>query len=286
MTRYFIVDVFAEERYAGNQLAVVVESGRIPEPLLQRIARETNFSETSFVHSDRPREGAFDVRIFTPNTELPFAGHPTLGTAWVIRNEWPATKADEVVLRLGVGPIRVRFEPDGIGWLRPNPPQLRETYPATEVAPVLSLEPHDIETRFPIQHAFVGVSQTLVPLRTLDALRRARFDLARYRAQRSRFPSAVFLFAPETYDPANAYCARLFAEEFAVPEDPATGSANASLAAYLSYHRCLGNARVEARVEQGMEIARPSLLRLRASSPTDVEVGGRVQLAARGELVS
>jgi trans-2,3-dihydro-3-hydroxyanthranilate isomerase len=285
LTRFFIVDVFAEERYAGNPLAVVVGSADLPEPSLQRIARETNFSETSFVPTDRPLAGGFDARIFTPATEIPFAGHPTLGTAWVIRNEWPATGRDEVVLRLGVGPIRVRFDREGVGWLRPNPPQLREVVAAEAVAAVLSLDPEDLDLRFPVQHLSTGVSQTFVPLRTLDALRRARFDLARYRAGKHRFPSAMFLFAPETYDAGNHFCARMFAEEFGVPEDPATGSANAALAAYLSQYRVLGDERVEARVEQGMEIGRPSLLRLRAASPTEVEVGGRVFLVARGELV-
>jgi trans-2,3-dihydro-3-hydroxyanthranilate isomerase len=282
LSRFFIVDVFAEERYAGNPLAVVVDAGGIAGRDRQRIARETNFSETTFL---RAEAGRFEVRIFTPQVEIPFAGHPTLGTAWVIRNEWPGTGADEVELQLGVGPIRVRFEPDGVGWLRPNPPELGELYSAQEVAPVLSLDPAEIDPSSPIQRVSVGVTQTFVPLRTLEALRRARFDLPRYRAQKPRFPGAVFLFTRETYDEANDFCARMFAPEFGVPEDPATGSANASLAAYLSHHRCLGGEQVEARVEQGMEIGRPSLLRLRATSPARVEVGGRFQLAARGELV-
>lgn len=116
----FIVDVFAEEKYAGNQLAVVVHDGDLAGDVMQRIARETNYSETTFVQRPQRADGAWDVRIFTPMAELPFAGHPTLGTAWVLRHLVDAGRPSSVVLQLAVGPTPVRFTPDGkgdIGWL-------------------------------------------------------------------------------------------------------------------------------------------------------------------------
>ncbi len=287
---FCIVDVFAEEKWAGNQLAVVLDAGGLDDRSMQRIARETNFSETTFVVGERA--GGFEVRIFTPAAEIPFAGHPTLGTAWVLRHERLAEPAERVALQLGIGEVPVRFEQQGdveLGWLDPGAPELGGELDAAPLAEVLGLDAADLHPELPAREVRIGIPFTFVPLRGLDAVRRARFSLERYEASTAAAaPPMFFVFSTETDDPDNQVHARMFAPGAGVPEDPATGSANACLAAYLLEHRVLGEGAVRARVEQGVEMGRPSLLRLRAEqgpSGIRVEVGGRVFLSARGELL-
>jgi trans-2,3-dihydro-3-hydroxyanthranilate isomerase len=288
-----IVDVFAEEKYAGNQLAVVTAAADLDTARMQRIAREMNFSETAFVLSDAPRNGGYDVRIFTPMAEVPFAGHPTLGTAFVIRHALQAPPADMVTLHLGIGAVPVRFEATGGGapvlWMSPPPPALGAVHRAAEIAPLLNLSVDDIDPRFPVQTASIGIAFTMVPVRTLAAIKRAREDVAAaQKAAGGGWPSAFFLFAPETYHATNQVNVRMFAGSHGVAEDPATGSANACLGAYLVQHRYFGTTSADIRVEQGYEIGRPSLLFVRAAPASGgprVQVGGRVFVSARGELV-
>ena len=120
---FYIVDVFAEKKYAGNQLAVFREAHSLSGETMQLIARETNFSETTFILQDEPRDGGYDVRIFTPREEVPFAGHPTLGTAHIIRNEILGGKTDALTLNLKVGKIPVTFSQDGYSWMKQIEPE-------------------------------------------------------------------------------------------------------------------------------------------------------------------
>jgi trans-2,3-dihydro-3-hydroxyanthranilate isomerase len=285
-----IVDVFAETRYSGNQLAVITNASAIPTDEMQRIARETNYSETTFILSDTPRDGGYDVRIFTPAAEIPFAGHPTLGTAYVLRNLIRGSTAERVVLNLKIGRVPVRFapEPDGrqLLWMSTPYPQFGASYDAAAVASVVGLEVTDVDDRYPIEDVSLGVPFTFLPLRTLDAVRRARFSNEQFeRLRHLGFNPCIFLFCPQTYSAAHQLNARMFATAYGVPEDPATGSANACLAAYLLRHRYLPGDRVDVQVEQGYEIGRPSLLYLsaqRRGEQADIEVGGHVVPTIRG----
>lgn len=286
-----IVDVFAEARYAGNQLAVVLDAGDLSTDEMQAIARETNYSETTFVPSRESRDGGYDVRIFTPAHEIPFAGHPTLGTAWILRNE-VAVDAAQVNLNLGVGRVPVRFEPtdegDEIPWLTAPPIELGETFAAAPVAAALGLSLEDIDTRFPVQRIHAGIVVTSVPLTGLDALKRSRLDPERFAHVVPQAFPAVHLFCREPYEPENDLAARFYFYANGAREDPATGSATACLGAYLLEHDYLGSSDVSVRVEQGVEIQRPSLLRLKArgsGAGREVSVGGRVRAAVRGELI-
>ena len=289
--RVFIVDVFAEEKYAGNQLAVVTGGAALSSAAMQRIARETNFSETTFVVSDQLRDGGYDVRIFTPAAEIPFAGHPTLGTAFVLRHEILDHQPDTVTLNLGVGQVPVSFTPDSEGretvWMRAPHVELGQTRPPEQVAAIVGLSVADLDSRFPVQDTSVGISFTMIPVATLDAMKRARFNRAVFDRQ-SEVRNAQFLFSSQTYSGDNQFNARMFAEPFGVPEDPATGSANACFGAYLVRHKYGAGDRLDIRVEQGCEIGRPSLLFVRAERTTtgaDVFVGGHVVPTFRGELL-
>lgn len=289
----YIVDVFSESKYAGNQLAVVRHASDLSTDEMQLIAREMHFSETTFVLTDEPRNGGYDVRIFTPANEVPFAGHPTLGTAWLIRDqimrdEIARKGVDQVVLNLKVGPIPVTFE-DDVLWMKQIQPTFLQTCTPAQVAPVLNLDESDFDTRFPIQEVSTGLEFLLVPLRGMDAVRRAHTNLDQLKKLIAPLAAKmIFLFSAETYETENQINARMFGDEFGVTEDPATGSANGCLAAYLVKYRYFGSNEINLRVEQGYQIKRPSILLLSASERDgvyDINVGGKVFLVLRGELV-
>lgn len=290
---FYIVDVFAEEKYAGNELAVVRRGGSLSDLEMQKIAREINFSETTFIIKDEESRGGFDVRIFTPREELPFAGHPTLGTAFIIQQEIVQAPVKEVILNLKVGPIPVTFTYRGdvpdVLWMKQIKPRFGKIMEASVVAPVIGLEPDEIERKFPVQEVSTGVPFIIVPLKTLSAVKKARINLEKYfRLIEGAEAKSILVFCPETYSSQNDLNVRVFADYLGVPEDPATGSANGCLAGYLVKQRYFGAPQVNVRVEQGYEIGRPSLLLLNAGDKAGeigIFVGGKVILVARGELV-
>jgi trans-2,3-dihydro-3-hydroxyanthranilate isomerase len=289
---FSIVDVFAEEKYAGNQLAVFRNAQGLSSEQMQRIAREMNFSETTFVLSDAPRDGGYDVRIFTPAAEVPFAGHPTLGTAHVIRQEIIRTPVEQVTLNLKVGQIPVSFgrasEPEVL-WMKQNSPSFGPTIGVNEIAEVLELSPSQIDMRWPVQEVSTGMWFVIVPLVSLDALKRARVARDEYFTFiLNRQAKAILVFCPQSYTGTSDLSVRVFVPYYGIEEDPATGSGNGCLAAYLVKHRCLGTGRIDVRLDQGYEIGRPSKIYLKAHEDSEsihVEVGGRVFTVAQGSLV-
>jgi len=282
---FAIVDVFAEEKYAGNQLAVVRGAADLADETLQKITREMNYSETTFILSEEERDGGYDVRIFTPGGEVPFAGHPTLGTAYVIRNEILATPGERVVLNLEAGEIPVTF--GDVLWMRQLPPSFGPGLDPNRLARVLNLEEDDLDHRHPVQEVSTGLPAIIVPLRSLDALRRCRANWDLYR-ETAAAGKNLYVFCPEPHEEGNNLAARMFADYYGVPEDPATGSAAGFLAGYLVEHRYFDAVSVDVRLEQGCEIGRPSLLYPRARKEGDeisISVGGKVQMVAKGELL-
>jgi trans-2,3-dihydro-3-hydroxyanthranilate isomerase len=283
---FYIVDVFAEEKYAGNQLAVVRGGADLPDELLRKIALEMNYSETTFVLSDEESKGGYDVRIFTPGGEVPFAGHPTLGTAYVIQHEMLAGPVGRITLKLKAGEIPVTF--GEILWMRQLPPTFGATLDPAAVASTLELERADLDDNYPVQEVSTGLPTLIVPLKNLGALQRCRLRHDRYLELVENIEAkSILVFCPEPHESADL-SARMFAPSLGVTEDPATGSANGCLAGYLVEHRYFRTDSIDVRVEQGYEIDRPSLLYLQAARDGDeirVDVGGRVQMVAKGELV-
>ncbi|MEG5173955.1 PhzF family phenazine biosynthesis protein [Microcoleus sp. B3-D7] len=292
---FYIVDVFAESKYAGNQLAVFCGAGvaELSEAQMLLIAREINYSETTFIRSPDPRDGGYDVRIFTPKKELPFAGHPTLGTAFVLQQEIIREKVDRVILNLAVGQIPVTFnyhnESADLLWMRQNPPSFGQVLSAETLANVLNLAPDEIDANFPIQEVSTGVPFIIVPIKTLASLKKAQVNLDKYfELVNTMEAKEILIFCPETYSDLNDLSVRVFAHSLGIPEDPATGSANGCLAGYLVEHDYYGEAKIDVRVEQGYEIDRPSLLLLQAAKnegEITVLVGGKVVMIAKGEFV-
>lgn len=285
-----LVDVFTSDRYAGNQLAVVESHGAVSAADMQAFAAEIGFSETTYVESDTP---PYRVRIFTPEAEIPFAGHPTLGTAHVIREHVADGRPEEVTLDLDVGEVPVEARESSAGetqlWMTQQPPTFGPELSADELAPVLSLSPEAVDGRWPVQVVSTGLATIVVPLTDREALTAIELDHAAYdRVTGDREVKNVLAVCPEPRDEANDLAVRVFAPFYGVPEDPATGSSNGCLAAYLARHRYFGDPTVDVRVEQGHEIGRPSLLGLRATDlgeKSHVEVGGQVVPVARGELL-
>ena len=289
---FYIVDVFAEQRYSGNPLAVIVGSEALPDKTMQQIAAEMNFSETTFVMPDPQDNGGYQVRIFTPAREIAFTGHPILGTAWVIRQYVATELCTQVQLNLAVGPVTVTFEAtsDGkeVAWFLAPPMSLGATITREPVAAALGLSPDDIETTPPIQMVSAGTSAIIVPLRNLDALQRSQLNLNAYDTLAAEgFPPLVYLFCRETRQPENDLCVRFFFEAHGVREDPATGNGAAFLGAYLLEHDLFHETDLSLRIEQGYEVRRPSLIMLRASRSNkirEVSVGGYVIPTVQGEL--
>jgi trans-2,3-dihydro-3-hydroxyanthranilate isomerase len=288
---FYIVDVFAEQRYNGNQLLVL--RGNPSAEMMQVIAKEIGFSETTFVTSDETQDGGYNVRIFTTASELPFAGHPTLGTAYIIRRAIIQEAVEQIVLNLEVGPITVTFSDDDLVWMRQNPAVFGHEYASTAMADVLGLKREDVDDQFPVEEVSTGMPFIIVPLKTLAAVQRAKVRLDKFRGMiegvRGLHADAILVFCPETYHEDNQLNVRVFVDFHGAPEDAATGSANGCLAAYLAYHEYFGSPEVDIRVEQGYEIERPSLLYLRSAhmdGESIANVGGKVIVNARGEWTS
>ena len=266
-----IVDVFAERPLAGNQLAVVRGCAHLDDAAMHAIAREMNFSETTFVLEEGVDEAR--VRIFTPVRELPFAGHPTLGTAWVLGRDRSAYTLD-----LPAGRVEVSFESDGIVWMEPPPVDLGESLDAGRAAALLGLNEFDLDDRFPSRFATVGPWFVLIGLENLDALRCIAVDPVTYEEVSAGGWLAVFAFADEPYNDDADFAARMLIPFDGFREDAATGSANTALAAHL---RSLG-IRGDFVVEQGFEIERPSRIYLDVADR--IRVGGKVQPVLTGTL--
>jgi trans-2,3-dihydro-3-hydroxyanthranilate isomerase len=293
MTRSLhLVDVFTDRPCSGNQLAVVTGAKGLAARRMQAFAREMNFSETTFVMADRPVGGGWPVRIFTPAEELPFAGHPTLGTAHVIRHALLGGRVDRVTLALEAGLTPVFVERDAkreLYWMRQRFPTFGERLSRKAVAAVLGLAPADLGSH-PIEEVSTGLPHLVVPVRTRRALERIRVDReALLKLVAGLDAKAVIAFAPGATRAGHQLTARVFVDYVGVPEDAATGSGNGCLAAWLVQHRFLDDDAIDLRVEQGTSIGRPSTLHLRAmrtSRGIEIRIGGGVVDVARGTVVA
>jgi trans-2,3-dihydro-3-hydroxyanthranilate isomerase len=287
--QYVQADVFTSRPLEGNAVVVVTDASGLSDAEMQALARETNLSETTFVF---PRDAATErergrrVRIFTTQEELPFAGHPTLGTATVLRG---TSNTDLVELDLNVGKIPVRFTSgaDGqvFGEMQQRDPEFGPRHSREDVARVTGLKPDEIADDVPIQTVSTGLAFTIVPVRALATMRRLHFDLQAASEYLQRSNGKFFYFVSrETEDKSALLHARMI---FYNGEDPATGSAAGCTAAWMVAH---GIARPEesAVIEQGIEIRRPSRIVVRAGREGDrivtVRVGGNSVEVIRGEV--
>ncbi len=288
---FYIVDVFAGEKYSGNPLAVVILNNELSQEAMQKIAAEMNFSETSFVCPKPLTNGQFQVRIFTPSKELDFAGHPILGTAAVIRKHLLSKQEEVVNLKLNKSNISVVFEANDDEervWFEAPPISLDETIDHNLMAEALGIGIEDIITELPIQKASAGTSAVIVPLKNLDALKRSKLDLKKYGPLLERgFPPLTYLFTKETINSDNDYSVRFFFDAHGVREDPATGNGAAFFGKYLLQSDYYSTDSV-LKIEQGYEVGRPSLVLLsiqKINASHVIRVGGRVIPIVNGSLL-
>jgi trans-2,3-dihydro-3-hydroxyanthranilate isomerase len=286
-------DVFSSRPLEGNSLAVFFDARDLTDGEMQSIAKEMNLSETTFVF---PREAAIErergvrVRIFTVEEELPFAGHPTLGTAFALRGDSGAT---EVALELNVGKVPVRFEEASgqatFGEMTQVDPVFGMQHDPGAVARATGLRVEDFDSSLPIETVSTGLPYTIVPLKSLSGIQKLRVDLSRAHDYMEKTGTKFFYFvARETVDPAARLHARML---FYNSEDPATGSAAGCAAGWMVAH---GVARSDERVliEQGLEMRRPSRIFVRASQQNEnrdnrivnVRVGGNAIEVMRAEV--
>lgn len=285
--RYRVVDVFTETRLEGNPLAVFPDMGELAEPLsdrlMQKIAQEMNLSETVFVLPPARTDCIAKLRIFTPAQEVDFAGHPTVGTAWILLDERRAP-ATGFALEENVGPVPVRVSGPQDGdwiWLATPPISFGAEFSRQECAEALGLELSDVLDT-PPQLVSAGNPNIYVALRSREAVDRAWLDRSSMeRLNRNHAVSAsLFVFTPE---PGGAY-SRMFAPAHGIEEDPATGSATGPLGAYMAKHGlCEGSPGTRLISEQGVKMGRRSLLHILFTEET-VEVGGNVVPVMEGVL--
>jgi trans-2,3-dihydro-3-hydroxyanthranilate isomerase len=292
--RFVTLDVFTRQPIAGNPLAVVLDAEGLDAARMQAIAREFNLSETVFVlppDSDRQRAR---LRIFTPARELPFAGHPTVGTAVLLALEGGVTGAAAFGLEenIGIVPCVVDVEGAGVGYARFRVPRLPEVWgegrEVAEVAWALGLDPQDIgfDRHVPSRHQ-AGVPFDFVPVRSLDAIAHA---LPNGEAFMGVFGdrSAVYVYTRETAHADHQFHARMFAPHLGIGEDPATGAAAAAFAGALMQCEPLGDGEHSFVIEQGYEMGRPSEIDLqiviREGALASAEIGGGAVVIAEGTL--
>ena len=293
MRRNFVpLDVFTAQRLAGNPLAVVLDSQGLDTAAMQAIAREFNLSETVFVQPPQAG-GRAKIRIFTPGRELPFAGHPTVGTAVLLALR-DNKGAAAFVLEEEVGPVTCKVAPsDAVsGYARFDLPRLPETVgdmsDPVAYARAVGLGDSDIGGLAPGIWSG-GVPFAYLPVRSRDAVARARGDAALLeRAAGSQNPKSIFVFCRETTEARHHFHARMFAPGFGIPEDPATGAAVAGFAGLLAAHEKLPDGEHEFFIEQGYEMGRPSVIRLflmmRGGALAAAAIGGEAIVFSEGTI--
>jgi trans-2,3-dihydro-3-hydroxyanthranilate isomerase len=283
-------DVFTDRRFGGNPLAVVLDAAGLSDQQMQAVAREFNYSETTFVLPPSDPGHAARVRIFTPLYELPFAGHPTVGTAFVLASCTPnLAGTTRIVLEEGIGPVNVELEWEATGLRRcvfsaPRLPQLGAAGPARdELAAMLGLA--ESQVLGPAQFWSCGVPFLVVPLSSVDALQQCKLDLTIWSGFLDGYESR------KVYPVAHAGAAwrvRMFAPDAGVPEDPATGSAAAAFAGWLARYAPEAARHSKYTLLQGEEIGRPSRIDLQIDRDGDrvtaVRVGGASVMVSQGTL--
>jgi trans-2,3-dihydro-3-hydroxyanthranilate isomerase len=284
------LDVFTDKAYAGNQLAVFPDGEGLTEKQMQVLAREINFSETTFIFKASKPDADFDIRIFTPKSELPFAGHPVLGTAYAIMNIldiWPVKKSVlNLNMKVGVIPLEKR---DGNIWMTQKEPQFFKTYTdKKEIATLVNLSPEDISDDLPLEEVSTGNKVLIVPVKSLAAMQRAGGNADKL----SKFSSetgtlAPYIFSRETVDREAKIHSRFFVPHLGIIEDPATGSAAGPLTGYLLKHNVFGRS-FEILNEQGMEMGRPSKILMSGEVKGGkyiIKIGGTCAYAGRGSFI-
>jgi trans-2,3-dihydro-3-hydroxyanthranilate isomerase len=283
---YYIADVFTNKPFGGNQLAVFPDGKDIDEKYYQKIARELNFSETTFVLPAENNKNDFKLRIFTPYAELPMAGHPTIGTSFVMKETGRINKS-QIVIEEGVGDIPVSFQKDVI-WMNQPSPIFKNTFKdVNQLAGLLSISADDIGTKVIPQVVSTGVDVLLIGINSIHAIQRIKLNLNFYEKLLNVDKiSNIMVYSLETILPDSSVHSRFFSPALGINEDPATGGAAGPLASYLIQYNLKKSGEL-LQIEQGYEMGRPSqilaIAEKKENSIFSVKVGGESVLVAEGK---
>jgi trans-2,3-dihydro-3-hydroxyanthranilate isomerase len=293
--RFVTLDVFTSKRFAGNPLAVVLEPQGLDTAAMQQIAREFNLSETVFVWPPEDKAHRARIRIFTPVSELPFAGHPTVGTAVLLGRLDGGSAERDFRLGLNVGPVPCRVTPNAEGGravfqLPQLPEEIGAASDGASIAAALGIDAADIGFEgFKAARWTAGAPYTIVPVRGLDVIRRCRINTVAWeKAFAHDAHAAAYMVCRETSEQGHQFHTRMFAPLQGVAEDPATGSAAAAFAGYLAAHGNYKDGEHLVPIEQGYEMGRPSLIELTLNMSgrklTGASIGGSAVVVMEGTI--
>lgn len=279
--KFYILDCFTNNKYSGNQLAVFMATDGLKTEEMQQMANEIGFSESTFIMSGKQSNGGYDVRIFTPEVEIPFAGHPTLGTSYIINNIVEGGTSDKIILNLKAGQIPVTVK-GKVLTMTQNQPEFKKTFTRKQLAEILCIEEDDIRDDYPIEEVSTGISAIMIPIKDLNALKKCCVNHPAFQDFIDNQCKGDLLAFIE--DDGNIR-GRVFVDDIGFKEDAATGSANGGLAGYLLKHNFFNSADLNYIVKQGIEMNRPSSLHVHAALKNDhytIEVGGSACIVAEG----
>jgi trans-2,3-dihydro-3-hydroxyanthranilate isomerase len=281
-TPFYQVDVFTNHIFGGNPLAVFTEGLKLKEEDLQRIAREMNLSETTFVYPSTKSEADFDVRIFTPTREIPFAGHPTLGTAYVLR-KYGATRVNPLRLNFKAGIIPVSTEGDRSFMQHPPAQILHELSPSKMIVEALGILLSDLDGSLPLKVVTTGFPALFVPVISLSIINEIEINIQILNEVLEPLGiDMIYPFCRETLNQENTIHSRAFAPGLGIPEDPATGSVAGAMGAYWA--SLSDEVDISMIIEQGYAMQRPSLIHVEVSNREiqKIRVGGQCQSVFTG----
>ena len=299
VAHYYLLDVFTDTRYAGNPLAIFPEGQFVRKPLMARIEKELQLSETVFIFPPSKKEHHFRMKIFTPSMELPTAGHPTLGAAFFMVRHFNFEDEASVLnllIEQQVGTIRASVAlnagaPVYSDMILPKPEFIATHDDKAAFAEMLSLQEDALEEHLPIEVISCGVPFAFIPVRSLSCVEKIQLDLNKWKALKERLGiSFIYAFTRETSRPHSHVHGRMFAPEAGITEDAGTGAANGPLGCYLYKHKLMPHHSDDLEIisEQGFEMGRPSIIQINIKGHSgkifEVKIGGRCVFVGHGQI--
>ena len=280
---FYIVDVFAEKKYAGNQLAVFLDAEVLSTEEMQKIATEINFAESTFITKYNTETKEADIRIFTPEYEMQFAGHPIIGTSWVLMNKIFQDQPQNILLTVPIGQIPINQSGDLV-WLQAAQPQFFDVFSAEDFLSFTNLSVSDFDSQFPIQEVSTGSAFVIVPLQNVKTLEHLMLDQVKMNEWlsshcKTKFRAIYFYCLEE----GKLHSRMLYIENNQLKEDAATGSASTCLQAFLLKYY---SSEIQMVNHQGDFIGRPSQIYFEGKlveNHFDIKIGGETQFVAKGE---
>lgn len=289
---FYILDVFTDSQFSGNPLAVVVNANLLEKSIKQSIAAEMNFSETCFLNAIEDSNGGFELEIFTPSQEIAFAGHPILGAAKVLVDQYYSGHGKSIVINLKNEQVSISFDGDesrmGNIWFSSPKITVGSIISKDDISSILNVDKEIFRDDLPIQEISAFTSALILPFSSGKQLKQFCIeDKVFEELDANNLPNLLYCFTDDTLESCNDYQVRFFFNSHGVREDPATGNGAAFFGAYLDEHNQIDNNNI-IKIEQGHNLGRPSLISIKVSNSdvnSNVSVGGHVIMNVKGEII-